>query len=67
MLFVWSKPYFLLIICCDERLWNIEAVPPISDKNIYERSDNFSLCYPSDNIFAERLKGTKQMLFKQVP
>lgn len=36
-------------------------------KNVYERSDDFSLCYPSDDIFSERLKGTKHMLFKQVP
>lgn len=62
-----KKIYFPLIICHDERLWNTEAVPLISDKNIYERSDNFSLCYPSDDIFSERLKGTKHMLFKQVP
>lgn len=65
MLFGWSKSRF--IISWDERLCDTEAVSLISDENIYESSDSFSLCYPSDDIFSESLRGTKHMLFKQVP
>lgn len=65
--FGWSKSCFSLIICWDERLWDTETVSLISDENIYERSDSFSLCYPSDDIFSECLRGTRHILFKQVP
>lgn len=66
MLFGWSKSRFSLI-CWDERLWDTEAVSLSSDENIYERSDSFSFCYHSDDIFSECLRETKHMLFKQVP
>lgn len=67
MLFGWSKSCFPLIICWGERLWDTEAVPLISDENIYERSDGFSLSYPSDNIFLECPRRTKHTSSKQVP
>lgn len=67
MLFGWSKSRFSLRIWWDERLWDTEAVSLSSDENIYERSDSFSFCHPSDDIFSECLRGTKHMLFKQVP
>lgn len=44
-----------------------QAASLISDDNIYERSDSLSLPDPSDDISLECSRGTKHVLFKQVP